>query len=57
MKKEMVCVIISLFMYLSMVPCVLAIDDYLPRMSEKYGQILLDMRWRYEHVNQDGLSE
>ena len=31
-------------------------QDYLPQMNEAWGKILLDMRWRYEHVDQFGIN-
>jgi hypothetical protein len=34
-----------------------AADDYLPYIDEKYGKILLNMRWRYEHVDQDNIDD
>ena len=31
--------------------------DYLPYMNSDWGKILLNMRWRYEHVDQDGIND
>lgn len=31
--------------------------DYLPHMNSDWGKILLNMRWRYEHVDQDGIDD
>ncbi|MBW1829978.1 MAG: hypothetical protein JRI74_11225, partial [Deltaproteobacteria bacterium] len=31
--------------------------DYLPHMNSDWGKILLNMRWRYEHVDKDRIND
>jgi len=56
MKK----VVVSLFVFFLLVQIVPSItaasDDYLPYIDKKYGKIILDMRWRYESVDQEGVK-
>jgi len=56
MKK----ILVALFMFfilVQMVPSIAAAaDDYLPHIDEEYGKILVNMRWRFEKVDQEGIN-
>ncbi len=55
--KKIVAVFFVFFLVILIVPAVNAAeDDYMPYLDEKYGKILLNMRWRYEKVDQDGVN-
>ena len=58
MKKTVASLFLFYFFAVQIAPAINAAeDDYLPYIDEEYGKILLDMRWRYEHVDQDNVDD
>ena len=56
MKKILVALFMS-FILVQMVPSIAAAaDDYLPHIDEEYGKTLVNMRWRFEKVDQEGIN-
>ena len=55
--KKIILIPITFFLIFHLIlPSHAMSDDYLPHLDKKYGKILLNMRWRYETVNQDGVK-
>ena len=57
MKKSVLISFIFPLMFQLILHANAVADDYLPHLDDKYGKILLNMRWRYENVDQDGVKD
>ncbi len=56
MRKSILISLIFPFIFQLVLYADVTADDYLPHLDNKYGKILLNMRWRYENVEQDGVK-